>query len=64
MTSIAALIPRIRYHRTGRVVAIRCATCRHWRKPRHFAATANRCHTCTHDQARTRVTNRAAARRR
>jgi hypothetical protein len=58
MTTIAALIPRIRY-RTGRVVAIRCATCRAWRKPRHFNRNTNTCRACCYGQARRRITARA-----
>ncbi|MFI7541094.1 hypothetical protein [Actinoplanes sp. NPDC049599] len=46
MTSIAALIPRIRIDRTARVVAIRCASCRTWRKPWHFARNTNTCRRC------------------
>jgi hypothetical protein len=46
MTTITALIPRIRRHRTGRVIAIRCATCRTWRKPWYFARNSNVCRTC------------------
>lgn len=59
MTSIAAFIPRIRWHRTGRVVAIRCAACRTWRKPYCFARNSNTCHECTYGAARRRVTRRA-----
>jgi hypothetical protein len=58
MTSIAALIPRIRFHRTGRVVAIRCTRCRTWRKPHLFARNGNTCQPCTYDQARRRVLSR------
>jgi single-stranded DNA-binding protein len=45
MTTLSALIPRMRY-RTGRVVAIRCATCRTWRKTRRFNRNGTVCHTC------------------
>ena len=58
MTSITALIPRIR-HRTGRVVAIRCTACHLWRKPRHFTRTTNTCRSCSYGQARRRTTARA-----
>ena len=51
MTSIAALIPRLRY-RTGRVVAIRCTACHLWRKPRHFNQRTNTCHGCCYGAAR------------
>ena len=54
MTSIAALIPRLRY-RTGRVVAIRCATCRTWRKPNQFNRHATTCHGCCYGAARRRL---------
>ncbi len=45
MTPLTALIPRLRY-RTGRVVAIRCATCRTWRNPRHFPRNSTTCRRC------------------
>ena len=60
MTSIAALIPRIRFQYSGRVVAIRCAACRTWRKPRYFARNSNTCHPCSYGAARRRITARAA----
>ena len=46
MTTITALVPRIRRHHTGRVVAIRCATCRTWRHPRHFPRNSTTCRRC------------------
>lgn len=58
MTKLAALIPRIRTQHTGRIVAIRCATCRTWRKPRQFNPTANTCHDCVYGEARKRITGR------
>jgi hypothetical protein len=61
MTTIAALIPRLRY-RTGRIVAIRCATCKTWRKPRHFDPRTNVCHGCTYEAARRRIATRATRR--
>ena len=45
MTAITALIPRTR-HRTGRIVAVRCATCKTWRKPRYFTRDTNTCRRC------------------
>ncbi len=45
MTTITALSPRTR-HRTGRIVAIRCATCKTWRKPRYFTRNTNTCRRC------------------
>ena len=48
MSTVNGIIPRLRY-RTGRVVAIRCAACRTWRKPRCFAPNANTCRTCFAD---------------
>ena len=62
MTTIAALIPRLRY-RTGRVVAIRCTTCHLWRKTRHFDRNTNTCRTCTHGPAARRLAARADRRR-
>jgi hypothetical protein len=62
MTTIAALIPRLRLHRTGRVIAIRCTTCRTWRKPNLFTHTANVCRPCTYGEARRRVLDRARGR--
>jgi hypothetical protein len=62
MTSIAALIPRLRWHRTGRVVAIRCTTCRTWRKPNRFAPTGNVCGFCRYGEAHRRVLDRAHGR--
>ena len=61
MTTITALIPRL-HRRTGRVVAIRCAACRTWRKPRHFDRHTNTCRDCAYGQARRRVTDRATRR--
>jgi hypothetical protein len=58
MTTITALIPRIRY-RTARVVAIRCTGCRTWRKPRHFDRNAGTCRACSHSAAHRRITARA-----
>jgi hypothetical protein len=60
--TISTLIPRLRWHRTGLVVAIRCAACRTWRKPKAFNRNANTCHYCTYPAARRRVTGRAAQR--
>lgn len=62
MSKLSALIPRLRTHRSGRVVAIRCAVCRTWRKPRAFNRNATVCHYCTYPAARRRVTDRAARR--
>lgn len=61
MSTLTALIPRLRY-RTGRVVSIRCAACRTWRKPRHFDRNTNTCHDCVHGAAHKRFTDRAARR--
>ena len=58
MTTITALIPRIRY-RTARIVAIRCTRCRTWRKPRHFDCNANTCRVCSYSAAYRRITARA-----
>jgi hypothetical protein len=63
MTTITALIPRLRLNRTGRIVSVRCAACRTWRKPRHFDRNPNTCHDCVYGAARKRVTDRAAQRR-
>jgi hypothetical protein len=62
MTTINGIIPRLRY-RTGRVVAIRCAACRTWRKPRCFAPNANTCRICFADgkPARHRLEHARAA---
>jgi hypothetical protein len=62
MTTISALIPRLRWHRSGSVVAIRCAVCRTWRKPKAFNCNATTCHYCSYAAARRRVTARAARR--
>ena len=62
MTTFAALIPRLRY-RTGRVVAIRCTSCRAWRNPRQFTRRSNTCHGCSYGAARRRITARATRRR-
>ena len=56
--TIPVLVPRIRRHRTGRVVAIRCTTCRTWRKPRHVDRHTGTCHTCSYTAAHRRVTAR------
>lgn len=61
MTTITALIPRLRWNRAGRIVSIRCAACRTWRKPRAFDRNTNTCHDCAYGAARKRVTNRAAS---
>ncbi|MEV6845464.1 hypothetical protein [Actinoplanes sp. NPDC051411] len=61
MTTITGLIPRLRY-RTGRVVSIRCAACRTWRKPRAFDLNTNICHDCSYGAAHKRVTARPARR--
>ena len=58
MTTLTALIPRLRY-RTGRVVAIRCTACRAWHKPRHFNRHSNTCHGCSYGAGRRRITARA-----
>ena len=58
MTTIAAFIPRLRRHHTGRIVAIRCADCKTWRKPRHFDRTANTCRDCVYGAAHRRITHR------
>ncbi|MET8146890.1 hypothetical protein ACIBSW_14080 [Actinoplanes sp. NPDC049668] len=63
MPTIAALIPRLRLHRTGRVIAIRCTKCRTWRKPNLFARNINACRRCTYGEARRRVLDRARGRR-
>jgi hypothetical protein len=63
MTSIAALIPRFRVHRTGRVLAIRCTQCRIWRKPNVFNPHTNTCHDCVLSAARRRVIALGARRR-
>jgi hypothetical protein len=62
MTTIAALIPRLR-RRTGRVIAIRCTKCRTWRKPNLFARNTNVCRPCTYGEARRRVLDRARGHR-
>ncbi len=61
MTTLAALIPRLRY-RTGRIVAIRCTGCRLWRKPRHVNPRTTTCHGCSYGAARRRITARAKQR--
>ena len=43
MTSISSLFRR----RTCRVVAIRCAACQLWRKPRYYTGKSVTCRTCT-----------------
>jgi hypothetical protein len=58
MTTFATFIPRLRY-RTGRVVAIRCTSCRTWRNPRMFDRRSNTCHGCSYGAARRRLTARA-----
>ncbi len=58
MTSIAVLIPRLRY-RTGRVVAFRCTACHLWHKPRRFDLRTTTCHSCSYGAARKRITARA-----
>jgi ssDNA-binding Zn-finger/Zn-ribbon topoisomerase 1 len=58
MTSITDLIPRLRLHRTGRVVAVRCTKCRTWRKPNRFDRNTNVCRPCTYGEARRRVLDR------
>jgi uncharacterized C2H2 Zn-finger protein len=58
MTTFAALIPRVRY-RTGRVVAIRCPSCRSWRDPRRFTRRSNTCHGCSYGGASRRIAARA-----
>jgi hypothetical protein len=62
MTTITALIPRLRWNRTGRVVSVRCAACRTWRKPRHFDGDTHTCHECSYGAARKRLANRTARR--
>jgi hypothetical protein len=65
MTTVAALIPRIpriRFQRSGRVIAIRCTTCRTWRKPNLFTHRSNVCHACTYGAARRRLLATARAR--
>ncbi|GAB1643851.1 hypothetical protein [Krasilnikovia sp. MM14-A1259] len=37
--------PRLRF-RTGRVVAIRCTTCRLWRNPRQYGRSSTTCRAC------------------
>ena len=44
----------------GRFVSIRCATCRTWRKPRHFDRNTNTCRACAYGAAHRRLTARAA----
>ena len=61
MTTISALIPRIRF-RTGRVVAIRCTKCRTWRKPNLFSRSTNVCRLCSYGEARRRILERARGR--
>jgi NAD-dependent SIR2 family protein deacetylase len=61
MTTISALIPRLR-HRHGRIVSIRCAACRTWRKPRAFDRNSNTCHTCSYSAARKRLLHRITQR--
>lgn len=63
MTTIAALIPRMRRNGTGRIVAIRCASCRTWRKLRHFDRLENTCPDCVYGAARKRVLARHIGRR-
>lgn len=62
MTTITALVPRIRLHRTGRIVAVRCTRCRTWRKPNLFTARSNVCHRCSYGAARRRLLDRARRR--
>jgi hypothetical protein len=59
MTTISALIPRLR-HRRGQVVSIRCSECRTWRKPRYFDRASNTCQACTYSAAHRRIRARAA----
>ncbi|MEV6493359.1 hypothetical protein AB0M20_32775 [Actinoplanes sp. NPDC051633] len=62
-TTMTAMIPRIRIHRCGRVVAIRCATCRTWRKPRQFLRNASTCRRCPTGRLGRYLTRSAAQRR-
>ncbi|GLY97646.1 hypothetical protein [Actinoplanes sp. NBRC 103695] len=52
-------VPRLRI-RESRVVAIRCATCRTWRKPRHFTRNGNTCRRCPAIPARMAWSRNAA----
>jgi hypothetical protein len=62
MTTVAALIPRLRLHRTGRIIAIRCTKCRTWRKPNLFTQYTNVCRLCSYGEARRRVLEHARVR--
>ena len=62
MTTITALIPRLRLHHTGHVVAVRCTKCRTWRKPNLFSPHTNVCRLCCYGEARRRILDRARGR--
>ena len=62
MTAVA-LIPRVRHDRDGHIVAIRCATCRTWRKPGRFGRYTQTCRHCPYGKTGRYLATHTATRR-
>jgi hypothetical protein len=63
MTTVTALIPRVRRDRHGRAQAIRCTTCGTWRKPYRFSRNTVTCRRCPYGAVGRHTANYAARRR-
>ncbi len=63
MTTVTALIPRVRRDRTGRAQAIRCTACGSWRKPYRFTRNAVICRRCPFGPVGRHIATYAATRR-